>query len=199
MEEAKKGSLWELGSYRRWDVWIPPATHPPPTRSIFEMRMGRRIVLTITPIYKTHTSLNVGKDNFVVACLCPRQNVDPEVSRPNRAIAAQKCNKKCDARAFILCFSLLFFVLSLPLPSWLHCVSQSFTVVVIEKRSVTSRYHGSTISGWRRNQRRRRRQGERQFLLPWQRDVTTFPPFETTNFAKKKQKQKYITKNNNND
>ena len=109
MEEAKKGSLWELGSYRRWDVWIPLPPPPPPTRSIFEMRMSRRIVLTITTIYKTHTSLNVGKDNFVVACLCLRQNVDPEVSRPNRAIAAQKCNKKCDARAFILCFSLLFF------------------------------------------------------------------------------------------
>ena len=32
----------------------------------------------------------------------------------------------------------------------------------IERRSVTSRYHGSTISGWQQNQRRRRRQGERQ-------------------------------------
>ena len=32
----------------------------------------------------------------------------------------------------------------------------------IERRSVTSRYHGSTISGWQQNQRRLRRQGERQ-------------------------------------
>ena len=32
----------------------------------------------------------------------------------------------------------------------------------IERKSVTSRYHGSTISGWQQNQRRRRRQGERQ-------------------------------------
>ena len=34
--------------------------------------------------------------------------------------------------------------------------------VQIERRSVTSRYRGSTISGWQQNQRRRRRQGERQ-------------------------------------
>ena len=32
----------------------------------------------------------------------------------------------------------------------------------IERRSVTSRYHGSTISGWQKTQRRRRRQGEKQ-------------------------------------
>ena len=32
----------------------------------------------------------------------------------------------------------------------------------IERRTVTSRYHGSSISGWQQNQRRRRRQGERQ-------------------------------------
>ena len=35
-------------------------------------------------------------------------------------------------------------------------------VTAIERRSVTSRYHGSTISGWQQNQRRRRRQEERQ-------------------------------------
>ena len=35
----------------------------------------------------------------------------------------------------------------------------------IEGRSVTSRYHGSTISGWQQNQRRRRRQGERQKII----------------------------------
>ena len=46
------------------------------TRSIFEMCMSRRIVLTITPLYRTHTSFNFGKDNFVVACLCPCQNVE---------------------------------------------------------------------------------------------------------------------------
>ena len=32
----------------------------------------------------------------------------------------------------------------------------------IERRSVTSRYHGSNISGWQQNQRRWRRQEERQ-------------------------------------
>ena len=32
----------------------------------------------------------------------------------------------------------------------------------VERRSVTSRYHGSAISGWQQNQRRQRRQGERQ-------------------------------------
>ena len=31
-----------------------------------------------------------------------------------------------------------------------------------EEKCVTSRYHGSTISGWQQNQRRRRRPGERQ-------------------------------------
>ena len=35
----------------------------------------------------------------------------------------------------------------------------------IERRSVTSRYHGSTISGRQQNQRRRRRQGERQKII----------------------------------
>ena len=35
----------------------------------------------------------------------------------------------------------------------------------IERRSVTSRYHGSTISGWQQNLRRRRRQGERPKII----------------------------------
>ena len=35
----------------------------------------------------------------------------------------------------------------------------------IQRRSVTSRYHGSTISGWQQNQRWRRRQGERQKMI----------------------------------
>ena len=34
--------------------------------------------------------------------------------------------------------------------------------LLIEGRSVTSRYHGGTISGWQQTQRRLRRQGERQ-------------------------------------
>ena len=33
------------------------------------------------------------------------------------------------------------------------------------RRRVTSRCHGSTISGWQQNQRRRRRQGERQKII----------------------------------
>ena len=45
-----------------------------------------------------------------------------------------------------------------------RCLFQRF-VTSIEKRSVTSRYHGSTISGWQQNQRRRRRQGERQKII----------------------------------
>ena len=36
---------------------------------------------------------------------------------------------------------------------------------LIERRSVTSRYRGSTISGWQQNQRRRRRQGDRQKMI----------------------------------
>jgi len=42
--------------------------------------------------------------------------------------------------------------------------AQSRSVTEIERRSVTSRYHGSTISGLQQNQRRRRRrrQGEQQ-------------------------------------
>ena len=72
-KQRKKGmgarKLREVGSLN------PPATPLPPTRSIFEMGMSRRIVLTITPLYRTHTSFNLGKDNFVVACLCPCQNV----------------------------------------------------------------------------------------------------------------------------
>ena len=65
----------------------------------------------------------------------------------------------------------------------------------IERRSVTSRYHGSTISGWQQNQRRRRQQGERQTnngCLPFTRIFreirferkwnTTFWVFPTENF-----------------
>ena len=37
-----------------------------------------------------------------------------------------------------------------------------YCIGTIKRRSVTSRYHGSTISGRQQNQRRRRRQGERQ-------------------------------------
>ena len=43
-------------------------------------------------------------------------------------------------------------------PSWLHFRS-------IERRSVTSRSYGSTISLWQQNQRRRRRQAERQKIM----------------------------------
>ena len=49
-----------------------------------------------------------------------------------------------------------------------HCYSQNPCLVWFsrrwnrEEKSVTSRYHGSTISGWQQNQRRRRRHGERQ-------------------------------------
>ena len=35
----------------------------------------------------------------------------------------------------------------------------------IERRSVTSRYHGSTITGRQKTQRRRRRQGEQQKII----------------------------------
>ena len=39
------------------------------------------------------------------------------------------------------------------------------TCPAIERRSVTSRYHGNTISGWQKNQRRQQRQGERQKII----------------------------------
>ena len=38
----------------------------------------------------------------------------------------------------------------------------AYCIGTIERRSVASRYHCSTISGRQQNQRRRRRQGERQ-------------------------------------
>ena len=38
----------------------------------------------------------------------------------------------------------------------------AYCIGTIERRRVTSRYHGSTISGRQQNQRRRRRQGERK-------------------------------------
>ena len=40
--------------------------------------------------------------------------------------------------------------------------AQSRSVTEIERRSVTSRYHGSTISGLQQNERRRLRQGKQQ-------------------------------------
>ena len=39
---------------------------------------------------------------------------------------------------------------------------------------MTSRYHGSTISGWQKNQRGRRRQEERQKLICLHQQTTTF-------------------------
>ena len=82
ISEPKKG-LREEAKKKRNGSWAATGggkfespCHPlPPTRSIFEMRTSRRIVLTITPLYRTHTSFNLGKDNFDVACLCPCQNV----------------------------------------------------------------------------------------------------------------------------
>ena len=44
------------------------------------------------------------------------------------------------------------------LRSWKCLISSRF----IERRSVTSRYHGSTISEWQQNQRRLPQQGERK-------------------------------------
>ena len=48
-----------------------------------------------------------------------------------------------------------------------------FIHVACERRNVTSRYHGSTISGWQQNQRRRRRQGERQKIICLYQQTTT--------------------------
>ena len=41
-------------------------------------------------------------------------------------------------------------------------IRYDFLAGAIERRSVTSHYHGSNISGWQQNQRRWRRRGERQ-------------------------------------
>ena len=43
----------------------------------------------------------------------------------------------------------------------------------MERRSVTSRYHGSTISGWQQNRWRRRRQEERQKIMCLYQETTT--------------------------
>ena len=52
---------------------------------------------------------------------------------------------------------------ALPNSQWV--LTTSFPMQATERRSVTSRYHGSTISGWQQNQRRRRRQWERQKII----------------------------------
>ena len=41
-------------------------------------------------------------------------------------------------------------------------IRNDFVAGAIERRSVTSHYHGSNISGWQQNQRRWRRRGKRQ-------------------------------------
>ena len=41
-------------------------------------------------------------------------------------------------------------------------IRYNFLAGAIERRSVTSHYHGSNISGWQQNQRRWRRRGKRQ-------------------------------------
>ena len=41
-------------------------------------------------------------------------------------------------------------------------IRYDFLAGAIERRSVTSHYHGSNISGWQQNQRRWRRRGKRQ-------------------------------------
>ena len=61
--------------------------------------------------------------------------------------------------------SVLYILTSKPDLSCRNCNKGSciaYCIGTIERRSVTSRYHGSTISGRQQNQRWRRQQGERQ-------------------------------------
>ena len=61
--------------------------------------------------------------------------------------------------------SVLYILTSKPDLSCRNCNKGSciaYCIGTIERRRVTSRYHGSTISGRQQNQRRRRRQGERK-------------------------------------
>ena len=61
--------------------------------------------------------------------------------------------------------SVLYMLTSKPDLSCRNCNKGScigYCIGTIKRRRVTSRYHGSTISGRQQNQRRRRRQGERQ-------------------------------------
>ena len=61
--------------------------------------------------------------------------------------------------------SVLYMLTSKPDLSCRNCNKGScitYCIGTMERRRVTSRYHGSTISGRQQNQRRRRRQGERQ-------------------------------------
>ena len=61
-KQRKKGmGAWKL---REVGSLNPPATPLPPTRSIFEMGMSRRIVLTITPLYRTYTSFSFRERQF---------------------------------------------------------------------------------------------------------------------------------------
>ena len=50
---------------------------------------------------------------------------------------------------------------------------KKFDSRTIERRGVTSRHHGSTISGWQQKQLRRRRQGERQKIICLYQQTTT--------------------------
>ena len=61
--------------------------------------------------------------------------------------------------------SMLYILTSKPDLSCRNCNKGSYIaccIGTIERRSVTSRYDGSTISSRQQNQRRRRQQGERQ-------------------------------------
>ena len=61
--------------------------------------------------------------------------------------------------------SVLYILTSKPDLTCRNCSKGScigYCIGTIKRRSVTSRYHGSTIFGRQQNQRRRRRQGERQ-------------------------------------
>ena len=57
---------------------------------------------------------------------------------------------------------ILTFKPDLSCRNWNKVSCIAYCIGTIERRSVTSRYHGSTISGRQQNERRRRRQGERQ-------------------------------------
>ena len=83
-----------------------------------------------------------------------RMNAEADTLLP---VADPDCVSLGDSVLYILTFK--------PDRSCRNCNKGScigYCIGTIKRRSVTSRYHGSTISGRQQNQRRRRRQGERQ-------------------------------------
>ena len=59
---------------------------------------------------KKYISKYMKKMNFVIACLCPSQNLKLGIFTGSRAVDAKKCTKKRDARAKLFCLVKLLLI-----------------------------------------------------------------------------------------